>query len=309
MTLRHALVTASIFFLWSNHASADDFSLCKKARKAKTPSEQIQLYTECIETGELSKRHSNEALFERGQVYYSQEKYNEAIADYQAVLKIDPKDNTVWHNLGVAFYMNEDPDAAVEALGQSLSMNPYYVPSYTMLGSVHSREERYDLAAESYTKALEINPKYIPALYNRANAYRYDEQYDIAILDFNAVIKEGEYLDLAHLGRALSYKGLEQYGKALADFDVSIEKNDKSGRAYAYRCTLRIVHLEQSPEALSDCEKAASLAPNDSMVFFERGKSHEKLDMIEQATQDYERALEIFPGFQLVKDRLESLSN
>ena len=59
-----------------------------------------------------------------GNLYFDAERYDDAIAWYEAALKINPKDPNVSTDLGVAYYYMNQPDRAIKQFEQSLADRP-----------------------------------------------------------------------------------------------------------------------------------------------------------------------------------------
>jgi serine/threonine-protein kinase len=54
-----------------------------------------------------------DAYYNRGLVYYMQEHYSWAIADYSVAIRLQPDDPDAYYNRGLAYYMQEQYTAAL----------------------------------------------------------------------------------------------------------------------------------------------------------------------------------------------------
>ena len=83
--------------------------------------------------------------------------YDQAIADYNEDIEINPRDAVAYYNRGIAYGLH----------GQ------------------------YDQAIADYTKAIEINPRDADAYYNRGNAYEANRNMKMACSDWRKACKSG----------------------------------------------------------------------------------------------------------------------
>jgi tetratricopeptide (TPR) repeat protein len=90
-------------------------------------------------------------------LYFKTGKYLDAAAKYQKMRELDVNLTRVLNDLGSAYFMAEEFNAAVEAWEQSLaqSQEPY---SLSNLGSAYFFNGQYQLAFETYGKAVKLSP-------------------------------------------------------------------------------------------------------------------------------------------------------
>ena len=75
-----------------------------------------------------------------------------AIQDYDEAVRLDPKDPTAYHNLGLA-YMPLEPERAIDTFGEALQLDPMYADpyfgraiTYTILGKDEEAQMNVDRA-------------------------------------------------------------------------------------------------------------------------------------------------------------------
>lgn len=108
----------------------------------------IELYSYLIE---VSPNHY--VYNHRGLVYFSLSQYEEALADFNMAIEIEPKDLRVYTNRGLTYRMLKELDMALADFNKSLELNPlwpdtFYGRSLTYydMGDVNSALENCDKA-------------------------------------------------------------------------------------------------------------------------------------------------------------------
>ena len=81
-----------------------------------------------------------------------------AIAGYQALLKLDPSDVQSWTNLGVLFGKNKDLKSSLKCLQEAVQRDPNFAMAHANLGTTLRNLGQYDLAIEHLETALELEP-------------------------------------------------------------------------------------------------------------------------------------------------------
>lgn len=94
-----------------------------------------------------------------GNTYFDAERYTDAIAWYEAALKLNPADANVSTDLGVAYYYTNQADRAVKQFEHSLTVDPKHTKTLLNLGIVKAFGKQ-DLggAAKAWEQVIAIAP-------------------------------------------------------------------------------------------------------------------------------------------------------
>ncbi len=120
----------------------------------------------------------------RGAAEYRLGKYNEAVNDYTAALRIKQSDWVDYSELGFAYFNLNRFDEAIQALQKASSMKPGQASLTETIGKAYFRKgvgalkaKQYAQAVDSLTKAKELNPSdgYISA--NLGEAYIFQKRF------------------------------------------------------------------------------------------------------------------------------------
>jgi protein O-mannosyl-transferase len=110
------------------------------------------------------------AHYELGMVMLYQGRIDEAIAQYQAALQINPSYAAAYNNLGNTLLMEGRTGEAIAQFGELLKINPSSAEAHYNLGNALSSQGRTDEAIAEYRAALQLNPSYALAHNNLGKA-------------------------------------------------------------------------------------------------------------------------------------------
>jgi tetratricopeptide (TPR) repeat protein len=195
-----------------------------------------------------------DALFARGRT-------DEAIAEYEAALRIDPQDADAHNNLGNALGSEGRTAQANLQYAEAVRLNPAKEEAHNNLGNALYAQGRTADAVAEYDEALRLNPDYAEAHNNLGNVLGSQGRTDEAIAQFEAVLRIRPELAEAHsnLGNALG--AAHRTGEAVAQFEEALRLNP--GYAAAHNNLGNALNEEHRPgEALVHYEEAVRLAPD-----------------------------------------------
>jgi tetratricopeptide (TPR) repeat protein len=164
-----------------------------------------------------------------GDAFYQQGRMNEAIAQFQKTLAIDPDNPEANYDLGNAFFQQGRMDEAIAQFQKTLAINSSdmdvhynYADVHNNLGNVFLRQGRMDEAVAQFQTALAINPKDANTHYNLGNVFRQQGGVNEAIAQFQKALAIKPQFAEAHynLGNAVLQQGhvdeaIAQYQRAL----------------------------------------------------------------------------------------------
>ncbi len=89
-----------------------------------------------------------------------------------------------YHNKGVALSNEGKYDDAIAQYNKAIEIDPNHANSYVGLGYCYLMKKEYDLAITNYTKGINLNPGNVNAYNGRGAAYLNTKQYELAVSDF-----------------------------------------------------------------------------------------------------------------------------
>jgi len=134
--------------------------------------------------GDQPRAHDN-----LGAIYAEQEKFPEAIGEFQRALQIKPDYAEARYNLGAALLESGDPAAAIAQLRSALEVLPNPAPAHNLIGEALAQQNQPDAAVKEYQAALAIAPDFFQAYFNLGNALDKLNRYDEAVAAYRAALK------------------------------------------------------------------------------------------------------------------------
>ena len=116
-----------------------------------------------------------------GIAYMFLEKFEEALNAFEMVLKINPKDNNIYYNLGLVYINLEKYEKGIEYTKKDIELNPLRGESYYNLGLGYINLEKYEKSIEYTKKSIKLGYKNYQAYLSCASAYYLLKEYSQTI--------------------------------------------------------------------------------------------------------------------------------
>ncbi len=278
-----ALVMTSCLFSVSLFASPQACAAYTLDQQA-----EITLWTDYI------KDYANDAFgyISRANIHMEAREFANAIADYDAALKIDQYNTDAYVKRANAKYQLNQPEAALKDYAVALEINPALPEARFNVGRIFYNAQNYPKAVEqmraavklaqdipvyhfelaraeykaglyadsyaNFSKAIELKEDYVDAYYGNALAAMNLGKYGDAVTCFDKVIASGQRYENAHFYKGIANYQLGQYEKAIADFDIALEENPEDGYVYNARGKAKEL-LGENFAAKRDYKKAKAL--------------------------------------------------
>jgi tetratricopeptide (TPR) repeat protein len=123
-----------------------------------------------------------------GLVLQYQGKSDDAMAQFQRVVGIDPHSWLGYNNIGWVLSSAGKVDQAIANYRHSIELNPRYALAYNNLALALGREGHPDQAIAEYRRAILVEPKYLYAHWNLAAALLSQRDFDGAIGEYRSAL-------------------------------------------------------------------------------------------------------------------------
>ena len=167
----------------------------------------------------LMRPHANlpEAHFYLGLVADAEGNAAEAVAQYQAALKVNPTDSSVYNKLGLILDHAGKLDEAVAHFQKSIQLNPANTGARLNLGIALMQRGSYPQAAKEFGELLRLDPHDAAAHFSMGFAYLYSKRVDDAVAKFREGLQYKPGDPDAHYGLASALAAQRKREEAAAE--------------------------------------------------------------------------------------------
>jgi tetratricopeptide (TPR) repeat protein len=269
------------------------------------------------------------ALGQRGETLYLAGRYNEALADSNRVIQINPENTAATMRRIILLAHTARYDEAITEVNRIIEQDPGNFILTTLRGMIWVVAGRFDDGIADLDRAIEPTVE-DTVITLRGIAYLQTGRHREALADLNRAIELGNSAVwiLVYRGQAYSANGL--YNEALADLDRAIELDPADARAFnaraaVYRLTKRydeaifdltqLIQLDASPnpaallgyrslvhweagrndEALSGLDRAVDINPNEALLRGSRAQVYKSMTWYDEALADLDCAIDLDP--------------
>jgi tetratricopeptide (TPR) repeat protein len=137
-----------------------------------TDDQTIEGCTGIINSSGQSAAKLASAYANRGYGYHNKHDYDDAIADYDAAIRLNPNDSRAYGNRGLTYGDKGDYDRAIADFSEAIRLDPNNADAYNGRGIAHGHQGDYDRAISDYDEALRLQPNGAGAYTNRLSTQR-----------------------------------------------------------------------------------------------------------------------------------------
>jgi len=230
----------------------------------------------------------------RGETYENMERYDEALADFNRAIELDPEDAQTIANRGITYVAMERYNDALTDLSHAIEIEPDNAIMTARRGVFYQLMKQYDDALADLNRAIELQPDNVPMIAIRGETYRLMKEYERALADLDQAVELEPDNASPIAGRGETYRLMEQYEKALVDFNQAIELKPDYAWAIANR-GLTYRDMELYNDALANLNQAIELQPDNASIIANRGETYQLIGRYDDALADLNRAVELQP--------------
>lgn len=243
---------------------------------------------EKIPTNARAHNNLGQALFRAGRI-------KDAVAAYQAALRLQPNYPETHYNLGVAFARLDALAEAIIHYEAALKLQPVYPAAHNNFANTLVKVGRMEDALTHYAEALRQDPAFAEAHGNWGNALLQLGRAEESLAKFARALelKPGSADGLYNLGNAYAALGrmaeaLEKYREAIAVRPDYAEAHVNAGNV--------LLQLNRLQEAVGSYERAVALRPELAAARFNLASVLLDLERWTEAIPHLEAALRLNPG-------------
>lgn len=150
-----------------------------------------------------------------GKYHLNRQEYDQAIAQFDAAAKANPRLPFVHFNLGMSYLGKQNYARAREEFLKDIAVEPDLALNYEQLGEVYWQTQDDSNAEKSYREALRRDPRLASACLGLARIYQRRQKYTAALAETDAALKADPARTDAHYmrGQVLLHLGRKEEAK------------------------------------------------------------------------------------------------
>ncbi|XP_007463910.1 PREDICTED: RNA polymerase II-associated protein 3 isoform X1 [Lipotes vexillifer] len=289
-------------------AKLDVDSILDELDKEESTRDSVSQESESEEDGIHVDSQKALALKEKGNKYFKQGKYDEAIECYTKGMGADPYNPVLPTNRASAYFRLKKFAVAESDCNLAIALNRSYTKAYARRGAARFALQKLEDAKKDYEKVLELEPnnfeatnelrKINQALTSKENPY--PEEADTMIKSAEGEKKQmeeqqNEQQAVSEKDRGNAFFKEGKYERAIECYTRGIAADGANALLPANRA-MAYLKIQKYEEAEKDCTQAILLDGSYSKAFARRGTARTFLGKLNEAKQDFETVLLLEPG-------------
>uniref|UniRef100_G1S8C2 RNA polymerase II-associated protein 3 n=1 Tax=Nomascus leucogenys TaxID=61853 RepID=G1S8C2_NOMLE len=289
-------------------AKLDVDSILDELDKDDSTHESLSQESESEEDGIHVDSQKALVLKEKGNKYFKQGKYDEAIDCYTKGMDADPYNPVLPTNRASAYFRLKKFAVAESDCNLAIALNRSYAKAYSRRGAARFALQKLEEAKKDYERVLELEPnnfeatnelrKISQALASKGNSY--PKEADIVIKstegERNLIeAQQNKQQAISEKDRGNGFFKEGKYERAIECYTRGIAADGANALLPANRA-MAYLKIQKYEEAEKDCTQAILLDGSYSKAFARRGTARTFLGKLNEAKQDFETVLLLEPG-------------
>jgi tetratricopeptide (TPR) repeat protein/Zn-dependent protease len=186
------------------------------------------------------------ALLIRGDIYFIEKDYDLALEWYERAHQLNPNSALPYNGRGGVMRVRKEFQSALDAFDQAISLSRVFYPlSYIERSMIHYRLRNLEGAHKDQDSALHFSEKDALTRFE-INLQMYKGYLDWAEDYYGRVLLKKTRSSYAYQGRADAYRANDEYARAILDYTKALRINPREPRLYISRgkCYLAIGEVD-----------------------------------------------------------------
>jgi Flp pilus assembly protein TadD len=278
----------TVFIIWG--CASNNKSLIQKMEQDAAYSSSKAIPDEIFDK-KLPEMTGDE--YERlGDTLLSRGKLHIAYLQYERSLQANPDNLRVEYKKGLALLIGDKNDEAIEQFNMVIKKDARFAIAYEGLGRAYFHKNEYSKAEIHFQKALKLNPRLWKAYNFLGNIYDFQERFEAAAQAYESALAIKPDNGVLYNNLGVSYFLTGKFKKAVRAFNRAIDLKFTKSKVYN-NLGMAYANLEQYSNAL----QAFKQAGGNARAYNNLGCIYLKKGMFEEAVRCFEKAIEIEPGF------------
>ena len=244
-----------------------------------------------------------QTYYNLGRKLAEEQKWQQAIANYQKALNLQDNIAEIYHHLGDALINGKRWKKAVKTYEKAISLDSNFAWSYHNLGVALFNLGKVRAAIENYQNATALNPQNSHFQYSLGKALASLGQWKTAAETYQKAIALGWQTPQAYHELGDIFCELEQWDDAVDVYQAAISLDNKFTWSY-HNLGVALFRLELFPEAVTFLKKAIDIDRNFVSAYYYLGEAFRLQKKWDKAVTAYRQAARMQPNFSYLQNAL-----
>jgi tetratricopeptide (TPR) repeat protein len=264
------------------------------------PSEALRLVNDCVTSLDRDlaphehRLHRSVLKNNRARVYAALGRLDEALADYEVVIREDPNHAEHYLERGNIFRRVGRSEEALADYETALRLSPPFPEIYYNRGDLRATVGDLAGALADFSYVLELDADFVDAYVNRAGLRLDAGDLDGAWGDATAGLQRDPENPYLHAVMGQIHATGEEYAEARASFDRALQGDPDMISALSGRAAV-FFDLGEVDAAITDLHRAVELDPGDPGLRFNRAFAYQSCGRLDAALADLDTAARLAP--------------
>ena len=227
--------------------------------------------------------------------YHLNDKYDEALGEYQRANQIEANHPKVWCNLGVLYFQMDQYSKAELSLGTATKVSPTYARAWDNLAAAYGAQDKLDEALGACQRALELRPDYSESSFKRGVIYFTRNDWTKAAEEFKRAASLPALIAYCEAFQSMIHSHLEQAEEAEAAVNRASKADSKCELIWMAWNELGVLHYSSGrfPQAARAYGEATMIKPDEPEAWFNLGVSYHQSGEVMEARKAYQQAVDL----------------
>lgn len=228
--------------------------------------------------------------------YHKKGNQKKCIEFLNRLIDLDPYSLSAWHDIGVAYILNDEPGKALDAFEYALAIEPEDYNTNLQKSALLLKMEKYDEAIESYKRTYEVDDSFVSPLEGIADCYKLKKEYEKVLETANRIIEKYSEIVSGYYYAAEGLFGLGRFRQAVNMADKALKIDDDDEDVLEVKGRALMVEGTCNQEAMKTYQRLLEVDPDNYnglygmgqclLIEEEFGKSEEYLKRAEKQNDD-----------------------
>ena len=227
--------------------------------------------------------------------YHLNDKYDEALGEYQKANAIEANHPKVWCNLGVLYFQMDQYPKAEISLSTATKISPEYARAWDNLAAAFGAQDKLDEALEACKRALDLRSDYSESYFKRGVIYFTRNDWAKASEEFQRAASLPALVAYSESFQSMIHAQLEQPEAAEAAVHRAVQADPKCELIWMAWNELGVLHYASGrfPQAAHAYGEATMIKPDEPEAWFNLGVSFHQSGDVKGARNAYQQAVDL----------------